>query len=118
MRRRLLLLVLVVAALYAPYLQSSPIYLAHDEVMYSLTANAIAAGGRDLNGQSFPLLFHLVGPNVSYYVTPIIVYTTALFFTLLPVSETTIRLPTALIGVLDVVLMYFVARRIFKRDAA
>jgi 4-amino-4-deoxy-L-arabinose transferase-like glycosyltransferase len=118
MRWRFLLLVLPVGLLYATYLRYAPIYLAHDEVLYSLTAKSIAASGRDLNGQSFPLLFRLSGRNVSYYVTPVIIYTTALFFTVLPVSESAIRLPTALVGVLDVVLIYFVARRIFRREAA
>ena len=46
---------------------------------------------------------------------PIPVYFTALFLTVLPVSEWAIRLPTVVLGVTDIVLFYFVAARVFNR---
>src|SRR5262245_2267217 len=47
---------------------------------------------------------------------PQIIYVTALFLQVLPVTEASFRVPTVLVGALDVLLMYFVARRLFKSD--
>jgi hypothetical protein len=55
-------LILIAAAIliYCTYLHYAPIYLAHDEVIYALTARSIALTGCDLNGEFLPALFHIV----------------------------------------------------------
>ena len=47
-RRRLIaaLLVAGTAAIYLPDLQNAPLFVSHDEVVYSLQAHAIASNGR------------------------------------------------------------------------
>jgi 4-amino-4-deoxy-L-arabinose transferase-like glycosyltransferase len=60
-----------------------------------------------------PLYFQMrpIGDNV--WFQPSLVYFTALFLTILPVSEWAIRLPSAIVGTIDVVLVYFIAKRLF-----
>lgn len=103
----------LVILLYAPRLRDAPIYLAHDEIGFALQAHSIASTGRDLNGRILPLYFS--EPGYTSGRDPISIYFTALLLTRLPLSETTVRLPSLLVGALDVVLMFFVARLIFKR---
>ena len=109
-----LLLAVISVSLYARRLQYAPVYLASDEIKFALQARSIAETGRDLNGQFLPLYFS--EPGFSAGRDPISIYVTALFLKVLPFSETTIRLPTALVAVLDVIVMFFLARRIFKRE--
>src|SRR5258708_6990122 len=101
------LLGLAALAVYAPFLSYSPIYLPHDEVFFSLQAHAIATSGRDLHGTAAPLYFPILR---GYWAQPLVVYFTALFLKLLPLSETAIRLPSVTVGVADVVLMYLAAK--------
>jgi 4-amino-4-deoxy-L-arabinose transferase-like glycosyltransferase len=110
--------VLIVAAallLYAPYLGSAPIYLGQDEVFFAVSAQSIAATAHDINGRFLPLYFQWPGRSPAVWFQPIPVYFTALFLKVLPVSEWTIRLPTLVVGLTDIVLIYFIASRIFQR---
>jgi 4-amino-4-deoxy-L-arabinose transferase-like glycosyltransferase len=117
-RRRLLVglatvAIAAVTALYATRLQDGPVYLAHDEIKFALQAHAIATTGRDINGIVMPLFFGEAGFSAGR--DPVSIYLTALFLKFLPFSEWSVRLPSALVGVLDAVLMFVLARRIFKR---
>ena len=100
--------------MYTARLAEAPIHLHHDEVIVAVNAHAIATTGRDPLGTRWPLYFHVVN---SLWQTPISIYATALGFAFLPVSETTIRLPSVVVGLLTVVAMFFVARRLFHDDA-
>lgn len=104
------LLAIPVFALYGTFLEHSPVYLAHDEVAFALNAHAIATTARDVNGHRLPLYFHIGG---NFWATPMNIYFTALFVKMFGVSESVIRTPSAVIGTLNVVLMYFIGRRIF-----
>ena len=106
------LLFALVAALYLRHLPDAPVYLAHDEIKFALQARSIAATGRDLNGVFLPVYFS--EPEFRGGRDPMIIYAMALVLKVLPLSEMAIRLPTALVGILDVVLMFFVARRLFS----
>lgn len=110
---RLLLLVAAVAVLYGAGLSHTPPYLHRDEVEISLQSHAIATTGRDLDGRVLPLYFRMqhLGPRVWFH--PMIVYVTALSQQVLPIGEPWFRLPTVFVGLLNVVLIYFVARRLF-----
>ena len=102
----------VTAAIYLPRLEVAPIYLANDEPKFALQARAIAASGHDLDGRFLPVYFS--EPGYAAGRDPVIIYLTAAFLKWLPFSEKTIRLPTALVGVLDVVLMFLLAQQLFK----
>jgi 4-amino-4-deoxy-L-arabinose transferase-like glycosyltransferase len=101
------------AALYATRLEYAPIYLAHDEVLNAINGHSIATTGRDPNGRLLPLYIYIAG---DYWATPIVTYVTAGLLKVLPVSEVTIRLASVAVGLISVLLMYVVARQLFKRD--
>jgi 4-amino-4-deoxy-L-arabinose transferase-like glycosyltransferase len=110
----LVLLALSVFGVYAFRLEHTPPHLHRDEMMFALQAQSIAATGHDLEGRLFPLYFEmrLIGERVWFH--PILVYVTALFLKVLPLTEQTVRIPSTVIGVIDVLLMYFIARRLFE----
>lgn len=118
MRRLTLLLVAVITAvaalLYATRLGYAPPYLMHDESKFALQAISIATTGHDLTGRLLPIFF--TEPEFPPGRDPAVIYLTAAALTFLPVSEANVRLPIALLGVVNVVLMFLVARRLFGRD--
>jgi 4-amino-4-deoxy-L-arabinose transferase-like glycosyltransferase len=109
-----LLLASASLTLYSHQLGVSPIYLAPDEVTIALNAHSLATTGEDFAGRPYPLYIQITAGS---WFHPFVVYLLALEFKFAPLNEFTIRLPTACVGVLDVVLMYFVAYALFKRRA-
>ncbi len=119
MRRRTALLALVAAGalvLYTIDLGRAPVYLHEAEVLFALHAHSIATTLHDANGRLLPLYFQMpqIGENVWFH--PMIVYAMAPILAVLPLSEAAIRLPSAIVGVVDVLLIYFVAARLFQSD--
>jgi len=115
-RTRLVLLALAVLGLCAFRLEHTPPHLHRDEVMFALQAQSIASTGRDLEGRRFPLYFEMRAMGEHVWFHPIVVYVTALFLKVLPLDEQVVRIPSAVIGVIDVLLMFFIARRIFQSE--
>jgi 4-amino-4-deoxy-L-arabinose transferase-like glycosyltransferase len=115
----------ITAALYLPQLGRAPVYLAYDEVFFALQARSIAASGRDTSGNVLPLLVEYQydatdaspGRTRSGWMPAIVCYAIALTLKVLPFGEAAIRLPTVVVAVIDVVLMYFIGLRLFKRDS-
>ena len=107
------LLAAAVLVLYGLNVGRLPSYLYVDEVVFALQAHSIATTAHDTNGRLLPLYFQMrpIGDNV--WFQPLIVYFMTLFLTVLPLTESTIRLPSVVVGAIDVVLMYFIAKRIF-----
>lgn len=101
--------------LYATRLSEVPLYVMHDEAQGALQAQAVATTGRDLSGRLLPLYF--TEPEFPPGRDPALIYVTALGLTLLPFNEAGVRTPTAVIAVLNVVLTFFVARRVFQSNA-
>src|SRR5687768_4613876 len=104
-------IVLGAALLYLPALDRVPAYLIHDEAQGALQAHSIATTGRDLTGRRLPLYF--TEPEFPPGRDPALIYVTALGLKILPFSEEGARTPTALVAVLDLLLMFFAARAIF-----
>src|SRR5262245_25640127 len=102
------------AALYLPQLKAAPQSLLRDEVTSALTAWSLTSTGRDLNGRFLPLFFY-PGAALDWSAPSVMVYAIAALLEVFPFSETTIRLPMALVGVIDVVLVYCVGLQLFKR---
>jgi 4-amino-4-deoxy-L-arabinose transferase-like glycosyltransferase len=109
-------LVAVVTALYATRLGSAPIYLMHDEVNFALQAHAIATTARDTNGRLLPVYFSETGFEAGR--DPIVIYAMAAALWVWPLSEQAVRLPVAMLAVLNVWLMWLLARRLFASHAA
>lgn len=102
----------LLAWVYGAGLDRSPAYLVHDEVVYAINANAISSTLRDINGQFLPISIHVSG---GFFATPVNIYLTALFLKFLPLTEITTRLPSVIIGLVNIVLLYGVGRRLFAR---
>ena len=102
-------------ALYATRLGEVPAYVMHDEAQGALQAHAIATTGRDLSGRFLPMYF--TEPEFPPGRDPALIYVTALGLQVLPFSEAGVRTPTALVAVLNVLLTFIVARRLFNSDA-
>lgn len=102
-------------ALYATRLGEVPVYVMHDEAQGALQAHAIATTGRDLSGRRLPMYF--TEPEFPPGRDPALIYVTALGLQVLPFSEAGVRTPTALVAVLNVLLTFVVARRLFNSDA-
>jgi 4-amino-4-deoxy-L-arabinose transferase-like glycosyltransferase len=105
------LLVIAGALLYATRLGEVPAYVIHDEAQGALQAHAIATTGRDLSGRLLPLYF--TEPLFPPGRDPVLIYVTALGLKILPFTEAGVRTPTALVAVINVVLTFVVARRLF-----
>jgi 4-amino-4-deoxy-L-arabinose transferase-like glycosyltransferase len=103
-----LILLLIVAAFYLWRLHDAPMYLASDEAIIANDAYAIARTGRTLDGVFLPLYVYV--PLSASWFMPYVYYWTALWLQLLPLAEWSIRIPTAIIGISSIVLMYRVAR--------
>jgi 4-amino-4-deoxy-L-arabinose transferase-like glycosyltransferase len=118
----LVLVVLLTAVLYAAGSRRAPMYVGSDEAYFGLNAASLAATGRDLGGTPFPLFFNLRDPldgaNTRRWYQPPLFYAIAAALTVLPFSETAIRLPSAIVGLFDVLLIYALGRRAFGDRAA
>jgi 4-amino-4-deoxy-L-arabinose transferase-like glycosyltransferase len=113
----ILLLALVVIALDGYSLGRVPVSVTQDEVLLGLNAHAIATSGRGVTGEFLPLYFPMYGAlATNIWAQPILIYLTAVFLKVLPFSEWAIRSPTVLIGAIDAVLMFLIARQMFKHS--
>ncbi len=101
-------LVAIATVVYTSALESAPPYLMHDELQFSLQARSIATTGHDLAGRRFPVFF--TEPEFAPGRDPAIIYMTAAVLQVMPFSERGVRLPTALVGLINLALMFFVAR--------
>jgi hypothetical protein len=104
-------------ALYLAGLGWSPPYLSIEEVAVVQQAVTLAETGRDDSGRWLPLFITDAatgeggGPH-----DPMWVYADAALLEVAPFSEALMRAFSALVGVVDVGLMFLVGRRIFRRD--
>jgi 4-amino-4-deoxy-L-arabinose transferase-like glycosyltransferase len=107
-------LLIAVCVLYAINLGRAPIYLHDAEVLFALHAHSIATTAHDTNGRLLPLYFQMpsIGENVWFH--PVIVYWMVPFLRVLPMTEWAVRLPSVAVGLLDLLLIYLVARRLFR----
>lgn len=110
---KLIILLVVITLIYGISLNQVPVHFNQDELGFALNAYSVAKTGFDENGRFFPLYFWHLG---LMWATPIIVYLTTLFLVAFPLSEVTVRLPAVLVGLTDIVLIYFLARMIFRSE--
>ena len=103
-------LLLVAAAVYFWRLGDAPVYLAPDEAIIATGAYALATTGRNLDGTYLPLYFYI--PLSASWFMPAIYYLMALVLQVAPLAEWSIRVPTASVGLVNIVLTYFAGRRL------
>src|SRR3990167_6572162 len=106
-----LLLIIILASLLRIWnLNNFPVGFNADEAAIGYNAYSLLQTGKDEYGSSFPLSFKSFGdykPGMYFYfVIP--------FVATLGLNEWAVRLPSALLGIGTVVLIYFLAIEIFK----
>jgi 4-amino-4-deoxy-L-arabinose transferase-like glycosyltransferase len=109
------LLALTGGWLYGTRLGVVPAYVMHDEAQGALQAQSIAATGRDLTGRLLPLYF--TEPEFPPGRDPALIYFTALVLQVVPFNEAGVRTSVVLIAVLNVVLTFLLAQRLFQSTA-
>ncbi len=111
---KLLLLIIVILALGARIykLDSVPPSLSWDEAAVGYNAWIIARFGQDEYGKSFPVVFKSFGE----YKNPVDIYFTSLSVKVLGLSEFSTRLPAAIFGILNVILLFFLVKALFNNN--
>jgi len=110
------------AAIYTNRLDQAPYYISADEAHFAAHASALAERGTDLQGNRAPVFFRITDPLIAghdqrVWYQPLLFYILAANFSVLPVNETTLRLPIALIAIVNIALMFLVARRLVRSAA-
>lgn len=109
----LLFFILLFALLLRVYrLAIVPPHLTPDEAAIGYNAYSILKTGRDEYGKLLPFVFKSFGD----YKPGLFVYLTVPFAFLLGLSEFSVRLPGALLGVAGVYLTYLIVRELFKNE--
>ncbi len=109
----LFLIVILGALLRFSYLVYSPPSLNWDEVSHGYNAYSILKTGVDQWGQKFPMInFRAYGD----YPAPLNLYLTIPFVIIFGLSEFAIRFPHAILGVLTIISVYFLAWGITKKE--
>jgi 4-amino-4-deoxy-L-arabinose transferase-like glycosyltransferase len=117
-RTRTLAIATVVAAaavLYTLRLDRVPPFLSTDETAFALQAHAIATTAHDENGRFLPLYFQMF-QNAWFH--PALVYAMAPILAVVPPAPWAVRLPTVLVALTNVFLVYVLARRLGASTAA
>lgn len=105
-----LFLIIILAAILRIYqLDQIPPSISWDEAAVGYNAYTISNWGKDEWGRNFPLYFKSFEDDKH----PVHVYLTAVSVGVLGLSDFSVRLPSAIFGVLNVVLLFFLARLFF-----
>lgn len=104
-------LLVLVTGIYFNGLSDAPVYLSIEEVGAARQAHLLATTGRDLAGRPYPM--YLGEPGYEAGRDPLWIYAQALLLRLAPYSEGLLRVPSALAGVLNVVLFFVLCRAVF-----
>lgn len=109
----LLLIILLIGGFLRFYqLTKYPVHLTIDEVAVGYNSYSILKTLKDEHGAFLPLAFKSTGD----WKPPILIYFLIPSIALLGLNELTLRLPIALIGVLTILLVFFLIRKISKND--
>lgn len=102
------------AIAYTWHLGDMPTYISPDEAIIAVDAHALSTTGRDVHGTFLPLYFFIQVPKSerSGWFTPVIFYLSAAVQRFVPFSESSIRLPSVIVGLTSIGLLFLLARRV------
>lgn len=92
-------------------LDKNPPSLSWDEAAVGYNAFTLANWGRDEWGYKFPLVFK----SFEDYKHPVHIYVTAIFIKLFGLSDFIVRLPSAILGIMNIILIYLVGVTFLKK---
>lgn len=96
------------------FLEISPPGFNADEAALGYNAYSLIKTGKDEWGTSFPLVFK----SFSDYKPGLYVYLSIPFVAALGLNEFSVRLPSIILGVLSIILTYFLSKELFKKESA
>ena len=108
----LITIVILAAGIRFYKLDKFPPAITWDEAAVGYNAYTIWNWGKDEWGKSFPIIFKSFGDDKN----PVHVYATVPFVGFFGLNEFTTRAPAALFGVFNVVIIFFLARYLFKSN--
>lgn len=111
----LLLILVLGAALRFYQLGSVPHGVTQDEMGYIFNSYSIAKTGKNLLGQPYPFLTYLYGNGFPFM--PVTTYLSVLVFKIMPLSAFAGRFINALFGTSSIVLIYFLAKYLLKKES-
>jgi 4-amino-4-deoxy-L-arabinose transferase-like glycosyltransferase len=112
MKKKLLALIIVLAFVLRFYDLGNYPALNADEAALGYNAYSLLETGKDEHGNPWPLHFQ----SFNDYKPGLYVYLVVPFVKLLGLTVWSVRLPGAMIGVVSVLLMYFVVKELFKEN--
>ena len=95
-------------------LDKVPIELFGDEVDVGLQAYSILTTGKDYLGNKFPIMFR----SFSEYRLPMQLYLDVPFIDIFGLNEIGVRMPSMLLGIVSIILFYFLVREGFNKKIA
>lgn len=107
----LLGILLLGAILRIGLLATNPPHLTPDEASLGYNAYSILKTGKDEYGTTLPIIFKSFGD----YKPGLYVYLTAPFVAVLGLNEWSVRLPSAVAGIISVYLIYLITRELFPK---
>ena len=108
----LLFLIVAMAAILRLYkITDNPPALYWDEVAIGYNAYSINQTGKDEWGVSWPTLFR----SYDDYKPPVYIYTVALFQKFLGPTDLSVRLPSAIAGILTVLFLFYLVKELTNR---
>src|SRR3989344_7148639 len=109
--KRLLFLIIILAALLRLWnLSDNPPGLTWDEASLGYNAYSLLQTGKDEYGNSWPLTLKSFGD----YKPALYAYLDVPFIYLFGLNEFAVRLPSAIFGILSVLVIYFLSLKLFK----
>jgi len=108
LNKNILWLIILLAAIIRVWnLDNIPPHLTPDEASLGYNAYSILKTGKDEYGKTLPLIFKSFGD----YKPGLYIYTTVPFVAVLGLSEFSVRLPSAIFGVISIYLIYLIAMK-------
>ena len=108
-----LVVILTIAAILRLWnLDTNPPHLYSDEAAIGYNAYSILKTGRDEHGEFLPIVFKSFGD----WKPGLYIYSTVPFIATLGLSELSVRLPSAIAGIVAVFLLYILAKELFKNE--
>lgn len=109
-QNRLVLILLLAAALRFLWLDKVPPSLNWDEVSMGYTAYSVSQTGMDEWGEKLPLFFRSYGE----WKSPVYIYLLVPFIKVLGLNAWAVRLPSAIAGALAVYLTYLIGKKLYS----